>query len=44
MSRAYQKVTKTSKTHRKSTGTRNGNARRIAYKKNGNAKRSAVRV
>lgn len=44
MSTAHQKITRISKTHRKSSENKNGSTRRIAYKRTGNAKKSAVRV
>lgn len=44
MARAYQKITKVSKTHRKAGESKKGTTIRLAYKRSGNAKRSAVRI
>lgn len=44
MAKAYQKVTKVSKTHRKASASKNKTGRKIAVKRSTNAKRSAVRV
>ena len=44
MSTAHQKITKVSRTHRKSNGNKHASTKRVAYKRSGNAKKSAVRI